>query len=259
MRTTIFTLRRALLALALLALAVYLGLCAYLYTQQQSMLYFPQPAASGEADTDLLPAAGARVLVSVRESSGADALVYFGGNAEDVSRNLPVFSAAFPDHALYLLRYRGYGGSGGEPSEKALVQDALALFDLAHARHKRVLVVGRSLGSGLAVHVASLRPVTRLVLVTPYDSIADIAARQFPLLPVYWLMRDRYESWRYAPRVSAPTLIIAAERDEVIPRWSTELLVTRFPRGVVSLEMIAGVGHNSIATSPRYLPLILGQ
>lgn len=260
MGTALSNLRRATLALGLAATAIYLGLCAYLFTQQRALLYFPQPmAASAQASTIPLRTGGAKVLVSARELSGADALIYFGGNAEDVSRNLPAFSAAFPRHSLYLLHYRGYGGSAGKPSEQALFSDALALFDLAHARHQKIVVVGRSLGSGLAVRVASLRPAARLVLVTPYDSIVDIAASHYPALPVSWLMRDRYESWRYAPRVSAPTLIIAAEHDRVIPKESTQLLYTRFRKGVASMTVLEGAGHNSVSESARYLPLFVAR
>lgn len=258
MSTAVSILRRTLWVAILLALMVYLGLSAILFTQQRSMLYFPQPMApGGETHTILLPGADTKVLVSSRELPGPKALIYFGGNAEDVSRNLPAFSTSFPHHALYLLHYRGYGGSAGEPSEDALVKDALSLFDLAHARHGRVLVVGRSLGSGLAVRVASMRPAARLVLVTPYDSLVDIAANLYPGLPVRWLMRDRYESWRYAPQVAAPTLIITAERDEVIPRQSTELLYTRFRKGVASMAVIANKGHNSVSESPLYLPMFV--
>src|SRR5205085_5992564 len=131
-----------------------------------------------------------------------------GGNKEDVSQSLPAFEAAFPNHALYLLHYRGYGGSEGVATETDLYRDALALFDHAHRRHRQVIVVGRSLGSGLAVRVASVRRATRLVLVTPYDSIVGIAAGQYPWAPVSLILKDRYESVRYAPRVRAPTRII---------------------------------------------------
>ena len=200
----------------------------------------------------------AGIRISVRESDGPEALVYFGGNAEDVSRNLPEFAAAFPTHAIYLLHYRGYGGSAGEPTEAGLVKDALTLFDLVHKKHGRVTVIGRSLGSGLAMRVASQRKVARLVLVTPYDSLQDIAADLYPWMPVRWLLVDKYESWRYAPKVSAPTLLLEAERDDVIPRASTRKLLSRFPQGVARLEVVVGADHNSIAQSDRYLELLRG-
>jgi len=112
----------------------------------------------------------------------------------------------------------------GVPPEKALFEDAPTLFDAVHAKHADVDVVGRSLGSGIAVYVASVRPVARLVLVTPFDSLRDLAAAQFPYVPVKWLMLDKFESWKYAPHVSAPTRIIAAEHDEIVPRASSDLL-----------------------------------
>lgn len=240
---------------------VYLGLCGALFLYQRNLIYFPQPQprspASG-ATTLTLPTDGAQVLVTARQRSGPNALLYFGGNAEDVSYSLPGFATAFPDYAVYLLHYRGYGGSSGKPSEAALFADALALFDKVHADHQNIVVVGRSLGSGVAIHLASLRPVTRLVLVTPYDSLQDLAARQFPFFPVRWLLLDKFESWRYAENMAVPTLLIAAEHDEVIPRTSTEALYKRFGTGVASFKVLAGTSHNSISKSPDYWPLLKG-
>jgi pimeloyl-ACP methyl ester carboxylesterase len=169
---------------------------------------------------------------------------------------MPAFSAGFPDSAIYLLHYRGYGGSSGKPSEEALFNDALTLFDEVHAQHPDVDVVGRSLGSGVAVYLASQRPIARLVLVTPYDSLQELGVRQFPYLPVRWLLRDKFESWRFAPRVTAPTLLIAADHDEIIPRESTELLRSRFKPGVASLVVLPGTDHNTISSNPEYIPLL---
>ena len=236
---------------------LYLGACAVLYAFQGSLIYFPQPRSVGTAATILkLPVADAEVLVSVRPHDGPEALLYFGGNAEDVSRNLPPFSQAFPDHAIYLLHYRGYGGSSGEPTEEAIQRDAITLFDRVHADHPQIAVVGRSLGSGVAVRLASQRPASRLILITPYNSFEEIAADQFPHMPVKWLLRDKFESWRYAPRIAVPTRLIVAEKDEVIPRASTERLYTQFAKGVASLQVIPEVGHNTISGSPQYLEAI---
>jgi uncharacterized protein len=184
--------------------------------------------------------------------------IYFGGNAEDVSRSLPTLDQTFPDRSIYAMNYRGYGGSTGKPSEAALITDALALFDHVHMDHRNIIVVGRSLGSGVAVHLASERPVERLVLVTPYDSILNIAASQFPYFPVRWLLQDKFESWRYAPKVTAPTRLIAAEYDEVIPLASTRALVECFPASLAALTVIPAVGHNTISESPKYVALLKG-
>lgn len=238
---------------------IYLGLCGFLFLYQRSLIYFPQPQSPGSGATTLtLQTAGARVLVTTRQRTGPNALLYFGGNAEDVSYNLPELSTAFPDYAIYLLHYRGYGESSGKPSEAALFADALALFDKVRTDHQNIVVVGRSLGSGVAVHLASLRPVARLVLVTPYDSLQNLAAHQFPYFPVRWLLLDKFDSVQYAQQVTAPTLVIAAEHDEVIPRTRSEALYKHFRAGVASFKVVPGTGHNSISDSPEYMPLLKG-
>jgi pimeloyl-ACP methyl ester carboxylesterase len=160
---------------------------------------------------------------------------------------------AFPRYALYALHYRGYGGSSGQPSEAMLHADALALFDKVRADHAEIALVGRSLGSGVALRLAARRPVSRLVLVTPYYSIVEIAARQFPYFPVRWLLTDRFESWRYAPAIRVPPLLVQAEFDEVIPADSTARLNAAFAEGVASLVVIPGAGHNTIDSTPRYV------
>lgn len=238
----------------LMALLLYVGACAALFAFQRSLIYFPQPQSyGGLADTIILRADGADIRVTVRPHAGPKALLYFGGNAEDVSANLASFSNAFPDYAIYLLHYRGYGGSSGAPSEQALHADARALFDKVHRDHPEIALVGRSLGSGVAMRLATERPASRLVLVTPYDSIADIAARQFPLFPVRWLLTEKFESSRHAPAVRIPTLILQAEHDEVIPRASTERLNAAFAKGVATRVVIRGAGHNTISDTAQYL------
>jgi pimeloyl-ACP methyl ester carboxylesterase len=251
--------RRAVItALAVVALA-YVGVCALLFALQRSMIYYPQPRA-GAAATRIatLPIEGGSVLVTVRPHVGPGAVLYFGGNAEDVSGSVEGLAQAFPDHALYLLHYRGYGGSAGSPSEEALFADAAALFDLAHAEHAEIVAIGRSLGSGVAVHLASVRPVTRLVLVTPYDSLQGLAEAQYPWVPVRWLLRDRFESWRYAPQVTVPTQVIAAEHDAVVPRASTEALLARFRPGIAAYRVLPGTAHDSVSAHPAYGALLSG-
>lgn len=246
------------MSLLALLVALYLGGCVALFMFQRDFIYFPQPRSGPPATLLKLPGSEADVLVSVRPHAGPNALIYFGGNAEDASLNLPGFSEAFPEHAIYLLHYRGYGGSTGQPSEEAIRRDALALFDRVQAEHPHAVVVGRSLGSGVAVYLASQRPVARLILVTPYDSLQEIAAGQFPYFPVKWLLQDKYESWKYAPGIAVPTLLIAAEHDELIPRASSERLHRHFAKGVASLKVIPGTGHNTISQSPHYLQLLQG-
>ena len=111
----------------------------------------------------------------------------------------------------------------------------------------------------MAIQLASLRPVARLVLVTPYDSIQELAAQQFRYFPVRWLLLDKFESGKVAPRVTVPTLLIAAEHDEVIPRASTEALLQHFRPQVATMSVVAGAGHNTVSESSDYVPLLRGQ
>jgi len=245
------------LAVVLALVAVlYLGACAALFFLQRSLLYYPQPRALGTQSLDSFQRGDTRLQLTVRPHAGPGAVLYFGGNGEDVSASVGPLAAAFPDRELVLLHYRGYGGSGGQPSEQALADDAAALFDRVQARHPDVVVIGRSLGTGVAVRLASTRPVSRLVLVTPYDSVLELARAQFRAFPVRLLLRDKFESWRYAPQVAAPVLVIAAEHDEVIPAASTARPVAHFPAGRARVAVVPRTSHNTISDDPGYPRLL---
>lgn len=238
------------------AVTLYAGICLLLFVFQRSLIYYPQPRLNTGSVLMTLPVGTAEVHVSTHPHAGNRAVIYFGGNAEDVSQGVPDLASAFPDAAIYALHYPGYGGSSGSPSEQAIFTAALALFDKVAAEHPGVILIGRSLGSGVAVWVASQRPAERLVLVTPFDSFADPASAQFRFLPVRWLLRDKYESWRYAPRVTAPTHILVAGDDELVPRSSSDRLRTRFRHDLVSYTVIPGYGHNTIQEDPGYWNLL---
>lgn len=82
--------------------------------------------------------------------------------------------------------------------------------------------------------------------------------QRFPLIPIDWLLQDKYESWKYAKTITAPTLLIVAEHDEMIPRSSSDSLFSHFQNGVASMKVVAGSGHNSIPESEYYTALIQG-
>lgn len=243
-----------LLRLLLLGLGAYAGLLLLMFLGQRSLIYMPQPRALAPGVAEAwLEVQGVRVQLSVRPRPGAPALIYFGGNAEDVSQTLPRLAQAFPQHALYLMHYRGYGGSGGRPSEGALVADALALHAMVTAaEHPQVMLLGRSLGSGVAMQLASRREVAALALVTPFDSLAAVGAGHYPWLPVRWLLRDRFDSAAVAGQVRAPTLLLAAARDTIVPPRHAQALHDAFAPGRAKLQTLPGVGHNDIEREERY-------
>ena len=249
---------RSLLILLLLTLLAYLALCALMFFGQRSQIYFPvrESDPPGAAAMRLATDDGVNLKVWVVPRPGPHALVYFGGNAEDVAGNLRGFAAAFPAHSIYLVNYRGYGGSTGSPSEAGLLADAAAIFDYLRPRHPQISVIGRSLGSSVAVHLAGIREVHRLVLVTPFDSLVNVAREHFRYLPVGWLMLDRYESAARVAAVRAPTLVLIAGADEIIPRARTEALVAAFPPWQLRSEVLEGATHNGLDRMPQYLERI---
>jgi len=118
---------------------------------------------------------------------------------------------------------------------------------MVHERHSDVMAVGRSLGSSLAIQLAAEGPLSRLVLVAPFDSILAIANRVAPFLPIWLLLRDPWQSWPYAARVNCPTLILAASHDEIVPMRDTTKLFEAFRSGVATLRVIDGTDHNSVS------------
>lgn len=227
----------------LLALG-YGGVCLLVFLTQRSLIYVPQPAADPSGRLEL-QVEGKRVLVAHRPHPGPRALIYFGGNAEDVSLTRAELAALLPDTALYLLHYRGYGGSEGRPSEAALRADAQTLYAHVAARHSKVTVVGRSLGTGPATHLAATRPVQRLVLLVPFDSLLAVARGAMPWLPVDLLLLDRWEAAAEAPQVRAPTTIVAAAIDRVVPTRHAVALHRAFQPGVAELMLLPELDHNT--------------
>lgn len=239
-------------SLLTIAAGVYAGLCLIFVVFQRSFIYMPTPVKPADAGAFTLEVPGAELRVSSRPHDGPKALVYFGGNAEDVAYTVQELAEVFPDRAIFSLHYRGYGGSSGKPAETSLRSDARTLFDVVHGRHPDVVVVGRSLGSSLAIQLAAEKPVSRLVLITPFDSIRAIAQRAAPFLPMRLLLRDPYDSRRYASKVSCPTLVIAASHDEIVPLADTQRLVAAFPTKTATLQIVDGTDHNSVSGEPEF-------
>lgn len=240
------------IVIAVIALA-YLGLCAWMYARQRDLMYFPQFTRVEARATDLAIRRDGVTLRGWQVNPGRPgAILYFGGNAERIELARDEFAAWFPDSSVYLLAYRGYGASDGTPRESDLFADALALFDDVDARHPGpIAVVGRSLGSGVASYLASQRPVARLVLITPFDSLAGVASTHYPWLPVHWLVGDRYESLRHLAGYRGPMLVIRAGRDTVIPAANTDRLIAGLATPPQTVNL-ADADHNSIGENAAY-------
>lgn len=237
--------------------AVYIGLGIVLYLGQSAFIYYPTPEIKLRGlQVMQFSSDGTRVNVHVVNPGNSQALIYFGGNAEAVAFNAPQFSRSFPDHTAYLMNFRGYGGSEGRPQETALYRDALSLYDQVNDDHEHISAVGRSLGSGIATYLAAERELARLVLITPFDSLVNVAFSHYPIYPVSVMLREQYDSLSRVPRISEQTLILIAEHDRIIKPAHAHELARAFPSGQATTVVLPGTGHNTVDASEQYYRVI---
>jgi len=232
---------------------LYLSACAYLYYYQRSFLYYPSSEVdASHAQKISLPSDGETLRIWHVGPDNGDAIIYFGGNAEAVGELAPYFSEHFPHQAVYLVNYRGYGGSTGSPSEQAFFADALAVYDFVHATHSNISVIGRSLGTGVAVYLTTQRNVKKLLLTSPYDSIENLAKNQYPIFPVSILLKDKFASVDRVAGITTPTMIVIAETDNVVPHRNTDALIEAFHNTTPRKLRILHCNHDSILSEDAY-------
>ena len=212
----------------ILIVVIALGVPAAAWLGQERLIFFPQPVASTAhlparaSALEVVAADGTRLRGWLVQGTAAPAptVIYFGGNAEEVSWTLS--DARWPrEWTIVGLNYRGYGASEGAPGEPALTADALAIYDAVARREdidpRRIVVFGRSLGTAIAAHLAAERPVAGAVLVSPFDSLTAIGKHHYPVLPVSLLLRHRFDALTDAKRNTMPLLAIVGESDSIIP------------------------------------------
>jgi fermentation-respiration switch protein FrsA (DUF1100 family) len=247
----------ALKTLLIFFATAYLALAALMYLAQRSLMYFPDtartpPAEAGlaEAEEVMLDTADGVSLIAWHVPAREDrpVWVYFHGNGGSLQYRVDRFrELTTQGEGLVALSYRGYGGSGGRPTEAGLIEDARAAYDFAAKRYGagRIVLWGESLGSGVAIALAAERPVSRIVLEAPFLSAADVGAAAYPYLPVRLLMKDKFRSDLRIGNVKAPVLVLHGDRDTVVPLSSGQLLYNLItsPKRFVR---IAGGGHEDL-------------
>ena len=237
--------------LLILLAAGYMGLLALMFVFQRTLMYFPDtvrkaPREAGlpEAQELTLQSADGENLIAwyVAAREAKPLLIYFQGNAGGLDLRVERFRKLIADGSgLLALCYRGYGGSSGRPTEAGLISDAAAAYDFVRAQYpaKRIVLFGESLGSGVAVALASDHEVGGLVLDAPFSSAVDVGAAAYPLIPVRWTMRDTFRSDERIAMVAAPIFIRHGERDSIVPiRFSERLFaLAREPKRFVRLPL----------------------
>jgi fermentation-respiration switch protein FrsA (DUF1100 family) len=255
--------------LLIFALLGYAGLVALLYVAQRAMQYFPEsfrtaPGAAGlpEAEEVVLDTAdGERLIAWHLPPRGEKPVVlYFHGNGGSLRWRVDRFRALTADGTgLVAVSYRGYGGSTGRPTEAGLVNDAAAAYAFAAARYpaQRIVLWGESLGSGVAVALAAVKPVGHIVLESAFTSAADVGAQTYWFVPVRLLMKDQFRSDLRIGKVTAPVLVLHGDRDNVVPLALGERLyglitapkrLVRFPAGHNDLG-----AHGAVEAAKQFL------
>ncbi|MBS0452188.1 MAG: alpha/beta hydrolase [Proteobacteria bacterium] len=194
---------------------------------------------------------GGMVRGYVYHPQGEDALqdlfVYFAGRGEDVRATAQALHWLPEGFGFAAVNYRGVADSEGHPSEMASVQDARRLA--SHLRkafpNARLHIVGRSLGTGVAIQLAARQEFASLQLVTPYDSMLEVLKLRFPLVPLTLLLRHRFDSLEHSKEVAAKTQVLLAEQDVVVPHEHSQRLIDAWPTPV-SVETIPGSDHHNI-------------
>jgi fermentation-respiration switch protein FrsA (DUF1100 family) len=254
-----------LFSLLAIAAGVLLALLALAYWRQDAMIFFPRPndpmLALKQRDKRVeIRSGNARLegwwIDNPRAHSPA-IILYFGGNAEDVLYSATTASL-LDARRMLVVNYRGYGGSTGKPGQSALYEDALNIYDFAirsGASPEHIILMGRSLGSAAAAMLAAHRQVAGVVLITPFDSLADVGARHYPFLPVRLLLRHPFAAVKWARQARAPALVLAAQRDAIVPPEHARRLYDAW-FGAKEFRLLENVGHNDIELHPAYYEAI---
>jgi uncharacterized protein len=254
-----------LLTLLIVAGGGFVLICALLYFGQERSIFFPRPNdaqlrqqyAAQRVEIRTTDATLEGWWIENAQATTPAVILYFGGNAEDVLYTANAASS-IDARAVVVVNYPGYGGSAGKPGQQALYAAGLALYDYAIERGvpaEHIVVMGRSLGSGVASMIAGARSVGAAILITPYDTLAAVAAGHYPFLPVRLLLRHPFPSTDWAQRTHAPALLLAAEHDDVVPATRAQKLFEAWA-GPKQIHVLAQTGHNDIEMHPDYYRLI---
>jgi len=230
----------------LVAVLVYFGAVVYLYVTQDEKVfnkkyakpYVPEVAKKTEFKTkDSVLLEGAYT----KNGDNLPLVLYFGGNANNVTEFLDKTASKLKNYNFIGFNYPGYAGSGGRPCEKCILRYALEIFDF----YKPDIVMGRSLGTSVAAFTASKRDVKKVVLVTPFDSIVNIAKNKYPFLPVEKLLKYRFEEYKWIAKTDAPVSVLLVKNDDVIPEENVKNLL-KSVKNLAALREIDGVTHGEV-------------
>jgi pimeloyl-ACP methyl ester carboxylesterase len=239
-------------------LLFYLGVLVYFYLTQDSKIFKPndiekrEPVEVKNMKNISLHVNGNATLYGVyrkADKNDAKLILYFGGNSDDATRIL-LHVKSLKEFDFIAFNYRGFVKSSGKPTQKALFSDALEIYD-KYTKDKDVIVIGRSLGTGVASYLASKRKVKGVVLITPYDSIASMGKEKYPYLPIYMLLKHKFESVKYIQNVNTPIGLIEVKNDEVIIKSHFDKFKAKV-KNIALHVVLENTTHGEVLTHPNF-------
>ena len=240
---------------------LYVGICTLLYFNQDDLLFHPKPKTLKEVSEILKMAPDLDTLSFVMNDGNRTCgyiyndtikeklplVLYFGGNAEEVS-HLSEKKNYFPNTIMVLINYRSFGLSQGIISEKNMFSDALEVYDKLitnpNIDANNIIVIGRSIGTGVATYLSSQRETKATILITPYESMIDVAQEKYPFVPIGLLIKHPFKSNEYATSITTPVLALISKNDQIIPIKHAYNLLDAWKGKTSFLEV--DEDHNSI-------------
>lgn len=222
--------------------ALYIGIGILLTVNQEKRIYFPSKDCSiynlDNGDTRFY-----------YESVGSSLIVFYHGNAGSVCDRQPLIER-FRDrgYSVLFVEYSGYGDTMGNPTNRKIKDNVKETVDIIGTlEHEEVIVVGESIGTGPASLHASTGPVDKLILISPFTSIADIAKRLMPIYPMSLMIRDDFRNIDYLKDYDNPLLILHGVADRIVPKQYSEPLCT----GENCRRTLIKAGHNDMYDRPK--------
>jgi pimeloyl-ACP methyl ester carboxylesterase len=245
-------------------LVVYVVIGIALYFLQEKFIFHPEslpadhPFSFREPFTAIdLPVNPEKNLSIVRftvpDSISKGVVLYFHGNRQNIERYAPFALPFTRNHfEVWMIDYPGFGKSTGPRSEKIMYEDAAILYQMARGKFTKdsIIIYGKSLGTGVATQLASVKDCRRLILETPYYSMDALMKRYAFLYPVSLMSKYHFPTWQYLQKTEAPITLIHGTEDEVIPYGHSVRLKKVQPHA--TLISIENGKHNDLAGSPFF-------
>lgn len=243
-------------------LIAYFLICLYLYYFQEKQIFFPPSKSNVVEDIPTKNKISLEVnsvvingIYSGRLVKNQSVIVYFGGNAEDVFYNYSDFTNEL-NSQFVAFNYRGFAGNAGDPTIADILLDMekilTKLINEFSLDRKNIFLMGRSLGAGIAVQVAKDGRYAGMILISPFDSMVNIAKRYFKWLPVSIMLKHPLDSLSIAKKSSMPVLILAAQHDQIIPISYSQALFDAWLTKNKTINIINNTDHNNIQSGEHY-------